>query len=86
MHDIEVAARDNLARVLLVDVAATDLELDADLADEYGLTSLNKVLFLTAACDDGGVELSSLTEQDVGRMRTLRDVIEILGGQSRTAA
>jgi hypothetical protein len=86
MHDIEVATRDNLARVLASEAAAEDLDLDADLVDEYGLTSLNKVLFLTATCDDAGVDLSNLTEDDVSRMQTLRDVIETLARHDRTAA
>ena len=69
-------ARDSLARSLGAGVQPQELELDFDLAREYGLTSLNKVLFLTSLCDETGVDLSTFTEIDVARMRSLRDVIE----------
>lgn len=75
---IENVARENLARVLESGVTPGDLDLDTDLADGYGLTSLNKVLFLMSACDDAGVSLASFTEPDVAGMTTLRDVTEAL--------
>ncbi len=73
--EIELAARANLAQVLPVDIAPEALDLDADL-DGYGLTSLNKVLFLTSLCDDAEVELHHFTEHDLARMRTLRQVAD----------
>lgn len=76
--DIEATVRANLARVLDVGVAPADIDPDLDLADGYGLTSLNKVLFLMSACDDAGVGLAAFTEPDVARMRTLRDVTDAL--------
>ncbi|MGW6907781.1 acyl carrier protein [Streptomyces sp. NPDC054940] len=75
---IENVARKNLAQVLESGPAPDDLDLDTDLADGYGLTSLNKVLFLMSACDDAGVSLASFTEPDVAGMATLRDVTEAL--------
>ena len=75
---IETVARKNLARVLESGIAADDLDLDADLIGRYGLTSLNKVLFLMSACDDAGVSLACFTEPDVARMTTLRDVTTAL--------
>jgi acyl carrier protein len=75
--DVETAARRNLAGVLS-GVEAADIDLDLDMVDGYGLTSLNKVLFLMSACDDAGVSLSAFTEPDVARMRTLRDVASAL--------
>jgi acyl carrier protein len=86
MPDIEHAARENLAVVLDTDAEADAFDLDRDLVDGYGLTSLNKVLFLTALCDDTGVSLSHFTEHDVARMRTLRDVIEALTRHAGSAA
>ena len=76
--DIERAARDNLVLVLDEEVAPGDLDLDLDLADGYGLTSLKKVVFLTSLCDDTAVALGHLTEQDVASMRTLRQVATTL--------
>jgi hypothetical protein len=79
MHaDFESAARENLARVLDTRIAPSELDLNTDLADGYGLTSLNKVLFLMSVCDDTGVSVSAFTEPDVAAMRTLRDVTEAL--------
>jgi hypothetical protein len=76
--DIETAARRGLARVLGPGVGPDEIDLDLDMVDGYGLTSLNKVLFLMSACDDAGVSLSAFTEPDVARMRTLRDVTAAL--------
>jgi acyl carrier protein len=84
--DVEIAARENLSRALEADVAPDDIDLDVDMVEEYGLTSLNKVLFLTSVCDDTGVELSNFTEHDLARMRTLRDVIASLAEHAETAA
>jgi len=79
MHgNLENAAREHLAQVLTSEVGPADLDLDLDMSDEYGLTSLNKVLFLTSVCTDTGVDLSYFTEHDVARMRTLRDVTAAL--------
>jgi acyl carrier protein len=84
--DIETTARDNLARVLESDLRPEDLDLDLDMADGYGLTSLNKVVFLMSVCDDTGVSLSEFTEPDVAAMRTLRDVTAALSRHAGTAA
>lgn len=73
--DIESVAREDLARVLESGPAAADIDLDADMAEGLGLTSLNKVIFLMAVCDDTQVSLSAFTESDVAGMRTLRDVV-----------
>jgi hypothetical protein len=88
MHkDIEGVARDQLAKLVDGAFAPADFELDADLADGYGLTSMNKILFLMAVCDETGVGLSAFTEPDVAGMRTLRDVAGALSAaQSGTAA
>jgi hypothetical protein len=87
MHtDIEGVAREQLTRVVDGAPAPADLDLDADLADGYGLTSMNKILFLMAVCDETGVGLSTFTEPDVAGMRTLRDVADALTAHSGTAA
>lgn len=83
---IETVAREDLARVLEADIEPADLDPDLDMADSYGLTSLNKVLFLMSVCDDTKVSLSSFTEPDVAAMRTLRDVVAALAGHAGTAA
>jgi amino acid adenylation domain-containing protein len=91
---IEAVAREGLTRVLDSDtpphleprLQPADLDPDLDLADGYGLTSLNKVLFLMSVCDDTQVSLASFTEPDVAAMRTLRDVVTALAKYASTAA
>jgi hypothetical protein len=77
-EDIEWAARDSLARVLDDEVTPEDIGLDLDMVGEYGLTSLNKVLFMTWVCEQTGVSVSHFTEHDVAHLRTLRDVVTAL--------
>ncbi|MDH6110354.1 acyl carrier protein [Kitasatospora sp. MAP12-15] len=77
MHaETENAARENLALVLTTGVEPEEIDPDADLVAAYGLTSLNKVLFLTSLCDETGTELFHFTEHDLARMTTLREVVE----------
>ncbi len=80
MHDdrIKRTARKCLAQVLDVEIAPEDLGLDLDMVGEYGLSSLNKVLFMTAVCDATAVSVSHFTEHDLAHMRTLRDVVAAL--------
>ena len=76
--DIEAVVRDGLARVLESDTEPADINPDLDMAEVYGLTSLNKVIFLMSVCDDTNVSLAEFTEPDVARMRTVRDVVNAL--------
>jgi acyl carrier protein len=83
--DLEVLVRDELVRVLDSDVNPADLDPDLDLADDYGLTSLNKVIFLMSVCDDSRVDLAEFTESDVAQMRTVRDVVTALSRKAGMA-
>ncbi len=76
--DIEAVVRDGLARVLDPNPEPDELNPDLDMADDYGLTSLNKVIFLMSVCDDTQVSLAEFTEADVAQMRTVRDVVAAL--------
>jgi acyl carrier protein len=82
--DIDIVAREDLARVLESGPQPADIDLDMDMADDLGLTSLNKVIFLMSVCDDTQVSLSAFTESDVAEMRTLRDVIEALAKEGQS--
>jgi hypothetical protein len=84
--EIETAARDNLASVLPTDLAPADLDLDLDMSADYGLTSLNKVLFMMSVCGDTGVDLGAFTEADVAAMHTLADVVSALSEHARQEA
>ncbi len=76
--DIEAVVRDGLARVLDSGTEPAAFDPDRDLAEVYGLTSLNKVIFLMSVCDDANVSLAEFTEPDVAGMRTVRDVVTAL--------
>jgi hypothetical protein len=75
--DVETIARENLSAALAPATDPHEIELDLELTD-YGLTSLQKVLFLTRLCEDLAVDLAYLTERDVAEMRTLHDVVGTL--------
>ncbi|WP_410652772.1 acyl carrier protein [Amycolatopsis sp. cmx-4-54] len=77
---IDDTVRDNLSRVLSKPVEPAEIDPDRDLADGYGLTSMQKVMFLMSVCDDTGVGLETFTEPDVAAMHTLRDVTDALAG------
>ena len=89
MHDgLERTARDHLARVLESGIAPDAIDLDVDLVDGYGLTSLNKVVFLSSACTTANVSLAAFTELDLAELRTLTDVAAALyarGGEPSVA-
>ena len=84
--EIEAVVREDLARVLDSGVEPADIDPDLDMADGYGLTSLNKVVFLMSACDDTQVDLALFTEPDVAQMRTVKDVVGALAKHAGTAA
>jgi hypothetical protein len=80
--EIETAARNNLAMVLTTDLSPADIDLSRDMSADYGLTSLNKVLFMMSVCGDTGVDLAAFTEADVAGMHSLADVIAALGSHA----
>ncbi|QIS10717.1 acyl carrier protein [Nocardia arthritidis] len=76
--DLDTLARDQLAKVLRNGPEPAALDPDLDLVEAYGLTSLNKILFLTSLCRAAEVGLDHFTEDDLARMRTLGDVVTAL--------
>jgi hypothetical protein len=84
--NIEQVVRRDFIRMVSTSDGPEELDLDLDLVDDYGLTSLNKVLFLTSVCENTGVALAHFTEHDLAEMRTLRNVTEALAKYSETAA
>jgi hypothetical protein len=73
--DLETLARHELSKVLRDGPEPAAIEPDADLAETYGLTSLNKILFLTSLCKGADVGLDVFTEDDLARMRSLGEVL-----------
>lgn len=74
--DVESATRTSFAKVS--DLEEGQLDLNADMVGDYGLTSMNKVLFLISVCEGLDVSLSTFTEADLAGMRTLRDVVDAM--------
>jgi hypothetical protein len=79
--ELEAAVRERVAQVL-DDVRPDEVDPAVDLADEYGLTSLNKVLLLTMVCDDAHVDLGHFTEQDVAGLRSRDDIVAALSAHA----
>jgi acyl carrier protein len=46
--------------------------------EDDGMSSLQLVTFVTTVCDESGLPLTALTEQDIARMKTPGDVIAII--------
>jgi len=78
MPDLDDLTRRQLAKVLRNAPEPAQIDPDLDLVEAYGLTSLNKVLFLTSVCQAAEVGLDTFTEDDLARMRTLGDVVAAL--------
>ncbi|MEA9391678.1 acyl carrier protein [Acerihabitans sp. TG2] len=76
--NLETVARQKLAAVLASPAEIGQLDVGANMRDAYGLTSLNKILFITSLCQAAGISLTGLTEDDLAHMNTLDDVIRIL--------
>lgn len=76
--DLDTLAREKLSLVLRERPEPVSLDLDEDLVETYGITSLNKVLFLTSLCKAAEVGLDNFTEDDLARMRTLGNVVDAL--------
>lgn len=84
-NSIEQIVRQNFTKVVATPDAPEDLDLNVDMVNNYGLTSLNKVLFLTAVCEEADISLANFTERDLADMKTLRDVAAALTRLSETA-
>lgn len=83
-HDaLAAAVRTHLSLVLDPPLPEDELAPDGRLVDDYGLTSLNRVLFLTSLCDDTGVPVSAFTEVDLARMVTVEDVVTAFATAAR---
>lgn len=84
MTPVEAAVSHTLIRLLdMPDLRPETLDLDGDLFERYGLTSLNLVLLMTSLCDETNTELSRITEEDLARLRTPRDVAALIEAADR---
>jgi hypothetical protein len=76
--DLDTLARERLSQVLRDHPDPVALDPNEDLVETYGITSLNKILFLTSLCKAAEVGLDNFTEDDLARMRTLGSVVDAL--------
>ncbi|MET7680639.1 acyl carrier protein [Streptomyces sp. NPDC005423] len=76
--DLDTLAREQLSKVLRDHPDPGSLDPHEDLVQTYGITSLNKVLFLTSLCKAAEVGLDTFTEDDLAHMRTLGNVVDAL--------
>jgi acyl carrier protein len=76
VSELQVIVSRNVAK--LVGPRLNDVDLDADLSGHYGLTSLSIMLLITSVCEESEAELTSITEEDLSRLRTSRDLIALL--------
>lgn len=76
--DLDTLARNKLSQVLRDHPDPTSFDLGENLVETYGITSLNKVLFLTSLCKAAEVGLDHFTEDDLAGMRTLGNVVDAL--------
>lgn len=84
MKNHEAIVRENLGRLLNRSPAeAQSLDLDADLAYEFGLTSLDMILMMTSICESAGIALTEFGEEDLAGLRTPRNVVELLSAKTK---
>lgn len=54
------------------------IDMRRRLIEEDGFSSLQLVSFVTTVCDETGLPLTALTEQDIARMKTANDIVAIV--------
>jgi len=79
MKGIEELVRTGLCDVLGRDDLRPDgIDLDRNLFEGYGLTSLNMVMLMTGLCDEAGIALTAFTDRDIVALKTPRDIAALL--------
>lgn len=79
MTKLDSIIKSNLAKTLKKKPdAAEQLNMDEDLMYGYGLTSLDMIMLMSSICNDAGISLTELAEDDLGKIRTTRDIEALL--------
>jgi acyl carrier protein len=81
VKEIEKIVRQRLSKVLDGRDDGAGLNLDADLGDGYGLGSLDLIMLMSSVCSEAGVPLTELGEDDIARLRTPMDIIDLLASR-----
>jgi len=80
---IETIVRDRLCQSLSKPAEeAASLDMKAALGDDFGLASLDLIMLMTAVCNEAGVPLTSLGEEDLARLRTPADIVSLLSAKA----
>jgi hypothetical protein len=58
---------------------AGELSLQRRLS-EYGLSSLQMIVFVTRVCEESGLALTALTEEDLAGVKCGADVVKLIAG------
>jgi acyl carrier protein len=65
----------NLAKTTL------DIEPELRLYEDVGITSLNLIRLITESCKKFGVDMYSLSSQDLAKVKTIEDLATLLNGK-----
>lgn len=68
----------HLTRYMPAGAASRDAVIDSALKEDLGIKSMQLAAALTAICEEAGVDLFLLSDLDLVRMKTVRDVIAVI--------
>lgn len=79
VKNLDSIIKSNLAKTLKKKPDAVEqLNMDEDLMYGYGLTSLDMIMLMSSICTDAEISLTELAEDDLGKIRTTRDIEALL--------
>lgn len=79
MSSVAEIVKENVCKAARLDSERRrEFDPERNLFTGYGLTSLDMVLVLTAACEQAGVPLSAFTDGDLAELTTPRRIAEAL--------
>jgi acyl carrier protein len=78
VKEIEKIVRQRLSKAVNDQDEGRSLNLDDELGDGYGLGSLDLIMLMSSVCSDAGVPLTELSEDDIARLRTPSDIVDLL--------
>ena len=79
MSNIEPAVREALSSTLRRPPAeAPTLDLGLNLKFDYGLSSLDLIMMMTAVCGQTGVPLTAFDEDEIAGLETPGDIVRLL--------
>jgi acyl carrier protein len=83
VSNIEPAVREALSSTLKRPPAdAPKLDLGLNLKFDYGLSSLDLIMMMSAVCNQTGVPLTAFDEDEIADLQTPGDIVQLL--QSKT--